>query len=756
MKQTIISFISFLLWSICLGIDPASAQDSSIEKKNMDAGNKSEISFSVKSVSPNGLDHATSFGSSLVDIDLDGSEDITITNYSGNDYSYSNTGNGFRSSTNAISGKSYPSSGLTWGDYDNDSDPDLFIATQGPHNHLFQNTGNGSFTEITEGPPVEEQFLSSHATWVDYNNDGWLDLFLANTQSYSAEGGAPNSLFLNNKGKGFIKVTEGQIAIDKQNSMCGNWADVDNDGDQDLLSLNMGNANYLYINNGDGTFSKSTDSTITNNQLFSISCSWVDYNNDGYLDVYIGNGGFRKDSNYLFRNNGDASFTKITEGDIVNTQLDTWNSIWGDLDNDGDQDMIEIPISTNCILHINNGDGSFSSSEFDPGYTAMCSGAMADIDNDGDLDFLLNSASNQAGNMVYYNNGNSNNWFQVDYKGITGSGIGARLKIKAKINGESVWQIREIAGNTAFRSQNSLRMHWGLGDATTIDTLIFKLPSKNFEIVKSNLDANQVYTIEEPLPDRYLLARFIADTLIGTKTLRVNFSDKSVADPNHPIISWKWDFNNDGIIDSEEQNPTFEYASDQDRMYTVKLVVSNGADKLESSIQDYITVYESEFSNLALNASTYSSSEENNPTPPEFAVDGISTTRWSSQHNDPQWIMIDLQDTVGIGGILLDWEAAFAKEYKIYISTDSINWTEMYSTTEGPGGTQKISFDRISARFVLMQGKKRATPYGYSLYEFGVYDRLPFGTYTEPAESGILPSMTEAHSPRAKIAREVN
>jgi PKD repeat protein len=523
--------------------------------------------------------------------------------------------------------------------------------------------------------------------------------------------------------------------------MCGNWADIDNDGDQDLLSLNMGNDNYLYINNGDGTFNKSSDPVITNNELFSISCSWVDYNNDGYLDAYIGNGGFRVDSNYLFMNNGDATFTQITEGDIVNMKLDTWNSLWGDLDNDGDQDMIEIPIRTNCILHLNNGDGSFSSSELDPAYTEMCGGAIADLDNDGDLDFLLNSASSQKENIIFTNNGNANNWFQVNYKGITGSGIGARVKIKARINGKAVWQIREIAGNNAFRSQNSLDVHFGLGDATTIDSLVFYLPSKNFGIVKTNLDVNQFYTIEEPLPERYLLAQFDADTLEGVRSLKVKFTDNSMADPNNPIISWKWDFDNDGIIDSEERNPTYHYTSEQDNKYTVRLIISNGTDEMLFSIQEYITVYASEFNNIALNASVYSSSNENESTLPELAIDGISTSRWSSMHTDPQWIMLDLEDTVSIGGVLLDWEAASAKEFNIYISTDSIKWTEMYFTTKGPGGTQKISFDSVEARFIMMHGIKRSTPYGYSLYEFGVFDRLPFGGFTEPGEVKKLEEM---------------
>lgn len=740
MRHHTIPFFSLLILSFCFGIIPIAAQDPMIQSKNSNAEGASELSFTASSASSNELDRATSYGSSLVDFNQDGSDDICITNYSGNDYAYISAGDNFRTIANDITGKSYPSSGLTWGDFDNDADPDLFISTQGLDNHFFLNSGNGSFVEVFEGPHVNEKLVSSHASWVDYNNDGWLDLFLANTQSYTAQGGAPNSLFLNNEGKSFTKITEGEIVSDKQNSMCGNWADIDNDGDQDLLSLNMGNDNYLYINNGDGTFNKSSDPVITNNELFSISCSWVDYNNDGYLDAYIGNGGFRVDSNYLFMNNGDATFTQITEGDIVNMKLDTWNSLWGDLDNDGDQDMIEIPIRTNCILHLNNGDGSFSSSELDPAYTEMCGGAIADLDNDGDLDFLLNSASSQKENIIFTNNGNANNWFQVNYKGITGSGIGARVKIKARINGESVWQIREIAGNNAFRSQNSFDMHFGLGDATTIDSLVFFLPSKNFKIVKTELNVNQFYTIEEPLPERYLLARFDADTMVGIESLTVNFSDYSIADPNNPITSWKWDFDNDGIIDSEEQNPSFQFATEKDTMYTVKLIVSNGTDEMACSIQGYIIVYESDFTNIALNSVVYASSNENESTLPESAVDGISTTRWSSMHTDPQWIMIDLEDTVSIGGVQLDWEAAFAKEFKIYISTDSINWIEMYSTTEGPGAIQKISFDPIETRFVRMHGTLRSTPYGYSLYEFGVFDRLPFGTFTEPGETVLLPS----------------
>ena len=724
MRQTILALPVTATLYLLLGIHPTTAQ---------------HVNFTSRAMPRDTLVPVASFGSSLVDINQDGYADMTVTNISGNDYSYMQSGDQFISGKNAIEGKAYPSSGLTWGDFNNDSYPDLFISTQGPPNHFFKNDGTGSFLEEPAGPHVEEQRLSSHATWVDYNNDGWLDLYIANTQSFGAGEGVPNSLFLNDAGTGFKRVAAGDIVSDKQNSMCGNWADIDNDGDQDLLSLNMGNDNFLYINNGDGTFTRSADTTITHNTLFSISCSWVDYDNDGFLDVYVGNGGFRKDPNYLFRNNGDLTFTRIFEGDIVNEKLDTWNSLWGDLDNDGDQDMVEIPISSGAILHINNGDGSFVSSALHPIYTGMCNGSMADLDHDGDLDVLLNDASGKNGNIILYNDGNTNNWFQVEYKGITGSGIGARVKLKATIHGESVWQIRDIAGNTAFRSQNSLRMHFGLGDATTIDSLVFQLPSRNFEVIRTNLPANQFYTIEEPLPEGYLSALFKADIQEGYKSFTVQFSDFSKADPANPITSWKWDFDNDGRIDSEEQFPSFQFNTVVDTRYTVTLWISNGTREKAYSIQDYITVYGSGFTNLALGASVYSSSSENNSTGPALAVDGNSNTRWSSGHADPQWITLDLGDTQSIGGVLLDWETAHAKEYKLYISTDSINWIEIYATSNGSGGTRKISFDPIEARFIKMHGLQRATPYGYSLYEFGVFDRLPFGTYIEPRKSNDEP-----------------
>ena len=117
-----------------------------------------------------------------------------------------------------------------------------------------------------------------------------------------------------------------------------------------------------------------------------------------------------------------------------------------------------------------------------------------------------------------------------------------------------------------------------------------------------------------------------------------------------------------------------------------------------------------------------SSIESYEATPVEDAFDGDMATRWSSAAKDPQWIMMDLGEVQKVGGVILKWEAAYARSYEIRVSADSTEWTTVYSTTSGNGHTDEIGFDQVDARFVMMYGTKRATQYGYSLYEFEVYE----------------------------------
>lgn len=125
--------------------------------------------------------------------------------------------------------------------------------------------------------------------------------------------------------------------------------------------------------------------------------------------------------------------------------------------------------------------------------------------------------------------------------------------------------------------------------------------------------------------------------------------------------------------------------------------------------------------NVALNKSVTASSAEDSGKTPALAVDGNSATRWSSQYSDPQWISVDLGSTVPINAVKLNWEVAYGKTYQIQTSTDNNDWTTVYSTTQGDGGVDDISFETRNARYVRMYGTERGTQYGYSLWDFEAY-----------------------------------
>jgi hypothetical protein len=147
---------------------------------------------------------------------------------------------------------------------------------------------------------------------------------------------------------------------------------------------------------------------------------------------------------------------------------------------------------------------------------------------------------------------------------------------------------------------------------------------------------------------------------------------------------------------------------------------------------------------VSLDRPTTASSIENGGTLSGAAVDGNTTTRWSSAASDPQWLQIDLGATATITGVVLQWEAAYAKAFQIQVSPDAATWTSIYSTTTGPGGTQNLTVTG-SGRYIRMYGTARANGYGYSLWEFGVYGSLPTSTQgyvlANPQVTGVTPSM---------------
>ncbi|OMD36946.1 glycoside hydrolase family 5 [Paenibacillus borealis] len=136
--------------------------------------------------------------------------------------------------------------------------------------------------------------------------------------------------------------------------------------------------------------------------------------------------------------------------------------------------------------------------------------------------------------------------------------------------------------------------------------------------------------------------------------------------------------------------------------------------------------------NIALNKTATASSSEDSTKTPDMAIDGNASTRWSSSYSDPQWISVDFGSAINVNGVMLNWEAAYAKAYQIQLSTDNSNWTTVFSTTTGDGGVDTISFATQSARYVRMYGTQRATEYGYSLWDFEVYSD------SGPVDNGII------------------
>ena len=135
--------------------------------------------------------------------------------------------------------------------------------------------------------------------------------------------------------------------------------------------------------------------------------------------------------------------------------------------------------------------------------------------------------------------------------------------------------------------------------------------------------------------------------------------------------------------------------------------------------------------NAALNKTATASSTENGAYPASDAVDGNTGTRWSSAFSDPQWLEVDLGSSQSICQVTLNWEAAYASAFQIQTSADGTNWTSIYSTTSGTGGTQNLAVTG-TGRYIRMYGTARATAYGYSLWEFHVFTTGSGGGTTPP------------------------
>ncbi len=390
--------------------------------------------------------------------------------------------------------------GSFWGDYDNDGFSDLFL-TNYKTVALYKNMGNGTFNDVTESTGIIKKngCHNMGATWFDYNNDGFLDLFINDWN------GCKQNTFYENNGDGTFSNISNKtknIASDKYASYVMFPFDFNGDGWQDLyISNDLKNPNSLYINNIGESFTDEAENYGLNNKISDMDISINDFNNDGNFDFLITG----IDENVLFQNNGNNLFSDVAiNNNIMNPEAPWadywyWGSSFGDFDLDGDEDLVLAngsPISIPQFNYYYRNDQKelqkFTNINDELGFgdpTVSISVLSFDYDNDGDLDIVI---TNTKSPYFFENKINSSltksdyNWFKVYLEGTVSnkSAYGTEVSIKT----ENQTLIRYYNG-VSFISQNLKPLHFGLNTDEEIIEIKIKWPSGIVETY-NNLDIN--------------------------------------------------------------------------------------------------------------------------------------------------------------------------------------------------------------------------------------------------------------------------
>lgn len=450
-------------------------------------------------VNENGYGQGNAWG----DYDSDGDLDVVVTSY--NDgcqtciypiYLYRNDAGVFTRILNGpIATEITRGFGCTWGDYDNDGRLDLFVSTGGQNplnNLLYHNEGSGNFTKVTTGSIVNDPSSSSGCAWFDYDKDGWLDLFVVN-------GSNQNDFLYHNNGNGtFSKITSGSIVNDGKFGRGCAIGDYNNDGWPDVFVACYSNqSDLLYLNNGSGNFTL-TNGVIPSDNAQGSGGTFGDYDNDGWLDLFVTNNGT---NNRLYHNNGNGTFS-IANSSLPNNETgsNSFGCSWFDYDNDGMLDLYVVNWGLN-FLYKNIGNGNFIriTDEIISENSYGISPTYTDLNLDGKLEvFCANNGpnGNPQNDLLYQLNCSVGNYIGIKLKGcsLNKSGIGAKITVKA---GGNVY-IRELSGGQGCLSQNMMFQHFGIGTSTIIDSIIVNWTTGNIQRL-SGITANQYILIDECL-----------------------------------------------------------------------------------------------------------------------------------------------------------------------------------------------------------------------------------------------------------------
>lgn len=510
-------------------------------------------------------------GAGAAFLDYDGDQDLDIYLVNGaalpgfeavpkpTDALYRNDGDGTFTEVSARAGIEDDGYGMgcAAADYDNDGDLDLYLTHFGP-NALYRNEGSGSFIEVTEQAALGDTAWSTSCAFLDYDRDGDLDLYVVNyvhydlehkadglrpylaaSQSYSGididayphpqNFPAAADILYRNEGNGrFSDVTAFAGLVDtagvEGRGLGVVASDCDGDGWVDLYVANDADRNFLYRNEGDGTFGEigaisGAAYGQDGQKEAGMGVDAGDYNNDGSVDVVVAN--FQNEPVSLYQNRGNGSFANATFASGVGLATLRFLSFgigFIDYDGDGYQDLFVanghvqdnvalVDPSTSYeqqdLLLRNEGPDQWEHCRFidvsaQVGLAALparvsrgC--AFGDYDDDGDVDILIANCGQQA-RLLRNDGGNANNWLTIKTVGTRSNrdGIGARIALRSG----SLSQVKEVKGNYSYLSQSDLRLNFGLGTHTRVDELEISWPSGQVERLQ-NIGVNRFLTLVE-------------------------------------------------------------------------------------------------------------------------------------------------------------------------------------------------------------------------------------------------------------------
>ena len=506
-------------------------------------------------------------GAGFADYDGDGDLDLYIVNNPGplaqklTDMSarnvlYRNNGNGTFTDVTVetnVGDQGY-GMGCIFGDYDNDGDLDLYVTNYG-QNVLYRNTGNGSFTNVTLDAGVGDLLWSTGAAFGDYDNDGNLDLYVCNYVEYdlselgamqeeSMQAGKPvpsalnphifapqdNVLYRNNGDGTFADVTA-ELGVEAHGgrSLQVIFSDLDLDGDLDLYVANDTSPNFVYRNNGDGTFEDISEASWAADFRGSMGLTSGDYDGDQDLDLFMSH--WIDEENALYRNlwveendlifptmgnQSEETFIRLVDESYgaalgeESLEYIGWGTDFFDYDNDGDLDIFiangssfqkldqpQYLIAQQDQLFRNEGEGVFADVSEVSGLASMPlyvgrGAAFGDYDNDGDVDIFVVNNHEQA--VLLRNEARSYNWLHVRLIGTSGNrdGIGSKIRLQSG----NMNQLREIMAGSSYMSFNSLIAEFGLGSHLLVDWLEVEWLTGEIERF-TDIEVNQRIVIKE-------------------------------------------------------------------------------------------------------------------------------------------------------------------------------------------------------------------------------------------------------------------